>query len=80
MTPDEIIENADPQAIVWDGFNDAIIGTDTNGRIVYDIQKMIEVLIDRDGMEYEEAVEYLDFNVLCAFVGDLTPIHVNLYK
>lgn len=79
MTPDEIIENADPQAIVWDGFNDAIVGTDTNGRIVYNIQKMIEVLMERDGMEHEEAVEYLDFNVLCAFVGDLTPIHVYLY-
>lgn len=80
MSPEEIIEMAEPEAIVWDGFNDAIVGTDTNGKLVYDIGKMTEILMTRDGMEYEEAIEFLDFNVLCAYVGELTPVHINLYK
>ena len=28
----------------------------------------------RDGMAHEEAKEYLDYNVVCAWIGDTTPI------
>ena len=41
---------------------------------VYDRQKCIEILIDRDGMSEEEAVEYFEFNVTNAWVGENTPI------
>jgi hypothetical protein len=78
MTPQEIKDMADPEAIVWDDFDDAMVGTDNMGRIVYDINKMIEVL-QKDDMTEEEAREYLDFNVLSTYVGDLTPVHVYLY-
>lgn len=78
MTPQEIKDMADPEAIVWDDFDDAIVGTDNMGRIVYDINKMIGVLV-QDDMTEEEAREYLDFNVLSTYVGDLTPVHVYLY-
>ena len=78
MTPQEIKDMADPEAIVWDDFDDAIVGTDNMGRIVYDINKMIEVL-QKDDMTEEVAREYLDFNVLSTYVGDLTPVHVYLY-
>jgi hypothetical protein len=78
MTPQEIKDMADPEAIVWDDFDDAIVGTDNMGRIVYDINKMIDVL-RQDDMTEEEAQEYLDFNVLSTYVGDLTPVHVYIY-
>ena len=78
MTPQEIKDMADPEAIVWDDFDDAIVGVDPMGRIVYDINKMIDVLV-QDDMTEEEAQEYLDFNVLSTHVGDLTPIHVYIY-
>jgi hypothetical protein len=78
MTPEEIKDMADPEAIVWDDFDDAIVGVDPMGRIVYDINKMIDVLV-QDDMTEEEAQEYLDFNVLSTHVGDLTPIHVYIY-
>ena len=78
MTPEEIKDMADPEAIVWDDFDDAIVGVDPMGRIVYDINKMIDVLV-QDDMTEEEAQEYLDFNVLSTYVGDLTPVHVYLY-
>jgi hypothetical protein len=46
---------------------------------VYDLNKCIEVLVDRDGMSQEEAVEYMDFNVLGAYVGEETPIFLGDY-
>ena len=43
---------------------------------VYDRNKCIDILIERDGMSYEEAVEFFDFNVEGAFVGEHTPVYV----
>ena len=80
MTPDEIKELADPEAIQWDNFDDALVGVDRDGKLVYDIDKMINMLVTKDGMSEDEAIEYLDFNVFGAYVGELTPIHINLYK
>ena len=78
MTPEEIKELADPEAIVWNEFDNAIVGVDNMGRLVYDINKMISTLVN-DDMTEEEAQEYLDFNVLSAYVGELTPVHVYIY-
>ena len=65
----------------WDGFDSAIIGVgernNTDSMIVYDYDKMINVLVTRDSMTLEEAEEYLDFNVIGAWIGDTTPIIVN---
>ena len=62
----------------WDGFDSAMIGVgernNTDSMIVYDYDKMVDVLVMRDGMAQEEAEEYLDYNVVCAWIGDTTPI------
>jgi hypothetical protein len=46
----------------WDGFDSAIIGVgernNTDSMIVYDYDKMINVLVTRDSMTHEEAEEY----------------------
>ena len=78
MTPEEIKEMADPEAIAWDDFDNAIVGVDNMGRLVYDINKMISILVN-DDMTEEAAQEYLDFNVLSTYVGELTPVHVYIY-
>ena len=80
MRADEIIDQADPEAIVWDGFDEAIIGRDNRGRLVYDIDLMVETLRRDDDMSEEEAMEFLDYNTLNTFVGDLTPIHIYINK
>lgn len=80
MTAEEIIELADPEAIIWDGFDEAIIGRDNVGRLVYDIDLMVETLTREDEMSEEEALEFLDYNTLNTFVGDLTPIHIYINK
>ena len=65
----------------WDGFDSAVIGVgernNTDSMIVYDYNKMVNVLMTRDGMTYEEAEEYIDFNIVGSWIGDTTPIIVN---
>lgn len=64
--------------LLADGFEDAIIGIDTSNevfRIIYDKQKMADILQERDGMSTEDAWEYLEYNVFGAYVGEGTPIY-----
>ena len=63
-----------------DGFDNAIVGVgernNTDSMIVYDYNKMVKILVTRDDMSYEEAEEYIDFNIVGAWIGDTTPIIV----
>jgi hypothetical protein len=60
-----------------DGFDDAVIGVEVNTlRLVYSIDRMIAILTKDDEMSYEDAIEYLDFNVFSAHVGERTPIYI----
>lgn len=63
-----------------DGFDDALIGVGQRfgeePMIVYDYYKCVEILMNRDGMSSEEAVEYIEFNVTGAWVGPNTPLFV----
>jgi len=59
-----------------DGFDDAIIGLDTNSlRVVYSKQKMIECLLK--DMELDDAIEYLEFNTWGAYRNEQTPIYID---
>ena len=62
--------------LVADGFDDAIIGIDEeNGKIVYDIDKVITILM-RDDMSMDEAYEFYYYNIVGSYVGDNTPIFI----
>ena len=60
------------------GFEKAFLGiaTDFAGhdRAVYDYDKCVEVLMKRDHLTLDDACEYMDFNVVGAWVGEGTPI------
>ena len=54
-----------------DGFEEAIVGIDylcTPARVIYDKNKMVEILMEADDMTLEDAIEYLEYNVFCAYV------------
>ncbi len=51
MTNREQVEKMVENAIFIDGFNDAIVGSTTDGRVVYDYDKMIECSLSE--MSYE---------------------------
>ncbi|MDD4280237.1 MAG: hypothetical protein PHX74_10955 [Candidatus Sumerlaeales bacterium] len=57
-------------------YDNAIIGEDTEGRAVYDFWKMADLLVQRDGMTSEEAVEFVEFNAIRSlpYAGDMAPI------
>lgn len=63
-------------ALFADGFDDAIIGyVQRCGMMVvlYDARKCIEILMN-DGIETEEdAIDFFEYNVLNAWVGENTP-------
>ena len=61
-----------------DGFDDAILGVaeriGMEAVVAYSTPKIIEILA-RD-MTEDEAVEYFEFNILGAYVGERTPVFV----
>jgi hypothetical protein len=78
MTLEEIIEMyPEEEFLTADGFNGAIIGVEPNSmRLVYDRDKMINILIEDEEMEEIDAIEYLEFNTWNAYVGEKTPIFI----
>lgn len=64
----------DEEFLTADGFDSAIIGVDEHSmRLIYSVSKCIDILVT-DGMDYEDAIEYLNFNTFNAYVGEKTPI------
>jgi len=74
----ERLSELNPEAKKADGFDDAILGIATrNGEgnlIAYDYDRCIKVL--QKDMSYEDAVEYMEFNVVGSYVGEGTPIFI----
>lgn len=64
--------------ITADGFDSCLIGKDSKDRAIYDADAMIETLVVRDDMTYEDAEEYFWFNIDGAHMGDDTPVYVFL--
>jgi hypothetical protein len=64
-----------------DGFDEAILGVGRKkgceDSIVYSYERCVEILIDRDNMSYEDAIEWMEFNVVDAYVGPSTPIYIH---
>ena len=64
--------------LIADGFDDAIIGIkDDTGVVYYSKEKVIDILIRKHGMTDIDAMEYADFNIFCAYMGDKTPIFLD---
>lgn len=73
---DDIIENfPDEDILKADGFDKAVIGIELDTmRLIYSKLKCIEVIMLTSDLSYDEAIEFLDFNVFGSYVGELTPI------
>jgi hypothetical protein len=65
-----------------DGFDEAIIGVQEciEPKLVYDINKIAQILIKKDGMTEEDAYDYISYNITSAYVGKKTPILVKTGK
>jgi hypothetical protein len=67
----------------WDDLDEAIIGPAsiwTNKTqvevLVYNAEVIRNILMSRDGMDFEEAREFIEFNIEGAYIGIDTPVLV----
>ena len=72
------IHEINPDAVLWDGLDDCIIGITQDNVAVYDIHKMELEIMKLQDCTFEEAVEWVDYNILSAYVGEWTPKHIYL--
>lgn len=70
------IPNPGPQTAA--GLDDAIIGVSVRcGQppiVVYSVDRVIEILMARDGMTNDEAIKFFEFNIEGAWTGVTTPV------
>jgi hypothetical protein len=73
-------ELKDAEALLADGFEEALVGHTQGPNVVavYEYDMCVHILMERDGMSCMDAVEYMGFNVLGAYVGEKTPLFVSL--
>jgi hypothetical protein len=50
-------------AIILDGYDDAIVGIFERSVLVYDFNKIIEILMIRDNMSQTDAIEFYYYNI-----------------
>ena len=68
-------------ALLADGFEAALVGFGYQFNYpiaVYNRDKCIEILMDRDGMTREEAIEYYEFNIIGGYFGESNPCYLDL--
>ena len=73
----KILEKIDPELLYADGFDDCILGMtfrDSTPVVLYSSSRIIQSL-SKD-MPEEEAIEYFEFNINGAYVGERTPMYV----
>ena len=65
----------------WTDLDNAIIGTTMTYQegervpvFVYSGDKIISILMERDGMEWDDAMDFVDFNIEGAYTGKDTPL------
>ena len=75
MRLQNILENyPDEQFIVIDGFDNCVLGLETDSmRLIYSVDRIIEQLCE--DMDEEDAIEHFQFNIQGAYFGEQTPIY-----
>ena len=57
-------------------YEDAVIGVTHDGRVVYDYDKMVEYLMNKEGWSDIDVIEWIDYNVIRSipYMGSDAPI------
>jgi len=76
---DDIVEMFPEEDILKaDGYDDCILGFDYSWdgtiRLIYSVNSILNILINENDMDEDEAIEYFEFNIRGAYVGEKTPI------
>jgi hypothetical protein len=80
MSIREDLSDINPEALLADGFEDALIGICYRAGqppiAAYSRRKCIELLVEQ-GLTGEDAEEHFEFNVVGAWVGEGTPVFID---
>lgn len=64
-TASEILVNSGYEDVIIfsePSYDTALIGVTIDNEAVYDYEKMVEYLVQQDGMNYEEAADFISYN------------------
>lgn len=75
---ERLLENGYQDVIIFENesYDDALIGVSHDERAIYSFEKMIEWLVEKDGITQEEAIEWIEYNTIRAipYAGSKAPI------
>ena len=79
MTAEEMLLDAGYDGVTYltnYSYDDALIGVSSDGRAVYDFDRMVSWLMKEEGMTYEDAIEWIEYNTIRAitYIGSDAPI------
>ena len=78
---EEYAMNIEEDLMTVDDFDEAIVGVvrrcASTPIVAYDYQKMVEILVRDKGLTPEDAMDHLEYNVVNAYVGELTPCFID---
>lgn len=82
MDKEDLVVIADENGCLFvDGYDDCILGMFSRFGMVpllaYDKEKMLKKMV-KDGMTYEEALEFFDYNIIGAWMGETTPVFIEV--
>ena len=64
-----------------DGFDRAIMGAVVSfGRketVLYSVSQILDILMERDGMTPDQALEFFEYNILGSYNGEGMPAYLN---
>lgn len=60
MSKEELLE---VEAVLFTGWDDAIVGVTDEGQAVYSYDLILETLKERDGLTDEEAQDWIEYNL-----------------
>ena len=64
--------------VIADGLDEAIVGIqEDTGIVFYSREKVIKILMERDGMTELDAIEFGDYNIFNTYVGEKTPVFLH---
>jgi len=70
----------DRSIVFYDGLEEAVVGTaerfNMSPVVAYDVEKILEIYMERDEMSYEEALEYFNYNTIGGWYGKATPVFI----
>ena len=72
----DTIAEHNPEARFADGHDEALMGYSSDGKAINSVNQIVKTLVERDGMTPDGAIEFFNYNIECAYVGEGTPIYM----